>query len=137
MAANMVVLESEIRGPKSEVQSPNSKVRYCCLGTHEILCLGRLGLPERNELAYSALGLNFGPRRRAERVRAHRKLAGQLSATQDFDACAATVGQPRASQGRFIHARAVFETVQRLQIHRQIPGGMTGVVKTALGNAPD
>src|ERR1035438_2097469 len=116
MAANMVVLESETRGPKSEVQSPNCKVRYCCSGTHVLLCLGRLSLLDCNQLTCSALGLNFGPRCRTERMHAHREFPGQLSATQDLDAGTAAIREPRAPQGRFIHVRAVLETIQCLQI---------------------
>ena len=47
----------------------------------------------------------------------------------------AAIGQAGAAQGRFIHARAVIEAVEGLQVHRQIAGGMAGVVESALGNA--
>ena len=50
---------------------------------------------------------------------------------------AAAVRQPRAPQRRFVHARAVLEAVERLEVHRQVARGMAGVVKAALGDAPD
>src|SRR2546427_6294646 len=85
----------------------------------------------------STLGLNFGLRRGAEGVSAHREFARQIAVTKNFNSRGTPIGQAGAAQGRFVHPSAFVETIQRLKVHRQIPSRMAGVVKAALGNSPD
>ena len=140
MAANMVVLESEIRGPKSEVQSPNCKVRYCCSGTHEDLRPSGQARPSRASVTSS-----HAP-----------PLASILARAAALNACALTVSlrvssppprilmpapRPFASPAlRKAASSTRAPSSKRFSASRftgRYCDGMAGVVKSALGNAPD
>jgi hypothetical protein len=68
-------------------------------------------------------------------VGADRKLAGQLTFTEDFDKIDATVGQTDGRQRSRIHLRAVFKLVEVTEVDRMKDGGVADVVKPALGDA--
>src|ERR1035437_2890607 len=87
--------------------------------------------------AFPAFGFNFGFSRCAKGVSAHRELPGQFPCPKDLDACPTAVSQPRALQGRFVHPRAILETIERLEVHRQVARGMSRIVEPALGNTPN
>src|ERR1051325_10193546 len=90
-----------------------------------------------NELTDAALSFNLRTSGDAESVSAHGKLFGQFSIAQNFDAGSATVGQAGTFQHGLIHARALFEPIQCLEIHWQVPDSVARVVKTTLGNTAD
>src|SRR5438105_1427546 len=63
----------------------------------------------------------------------------QIAVPKNLDgiANAWSVGQTRGAQGRGVHPRTVFEAVQRRKIHGQVTGRVTGIVKSAFGDAPN
>ena len=62
---------------------------------------------------------------------------GQLSAAKNFDASRAAISETRALELCGVNSRAIFETIEQLQVHRQITNGVTGVIEAAFGNAAD
>ena len=62
-------------------------------------------------------------------------LPGQFSAAKNFDAGRAAVGKTSVLEGCGIDSRAIFKTIEHLQVHRQISNGMTGVIEAAFGDA--
>src|SRR5262249_27662369 len=56
---------------------------------------------------------------------------------QDLDSVPRTVGQSSPAQRCFVNARAILETVEGVEVHREISRGVPGVVKPTLGNAAD
>src|SRR3954462_2983013 len=45
------------------------------------------------------------------------------------------IRQTKRTQGHFVHARAVFKTVQRIEINHDVTRAVANVVETALGDA--
>ena len=62
---------------------------------------------------------------------------GQFSAAKNFDPGTAAIGETCAFERCGIDSRAIIETIEHLEVHRQITNSMAGVVETAFGNAAD
>src|SRR5205814_9593797 len=95
---------------------------------------GRLTLPGADDFADAARRFNFSTGRSAEGVDADGQLLLQLAVTEDFHAVRAPVRQAEVPHRGFIHARAVFEPVQRFNTHRDVTGRKSRIVEAALGD---
>ena len=62
---------------------------------------------------------------------------GQIAGAENFDFVAAAIGEAGGAEGGFVHAGAVVEGVEALDIDGDIGGAMADVVEAALGDAPD
>ena len=69
-------------------------------------------------------------------MRAHAQLSCQLTDTKNFNTIR-PIGQTRFAQRFGVNPCSVIESIQRGQIQRDICNRMTGIIKSALGNAPD
>src|ERR1051325_4733622 len=85
--------------------------------------------------ARAAGGFNLLSGRSAEFVRRDRQLLFQLAIAEDLDQLHRAVGQSRFANRLDINARSVVETVQRLQIDRNVSCRVPGIVEAALWNA--
>ena len=92
-----------------------------------------------DDFALSTFGLDLGTGGGAESMGADRQFSGKLAVTENLDSVANSraICQASRAQGICIHTRAVIETIERIKIYRQVTGGMAGIVKPALGDAPD
>src|ERR1051326_6120496 len=96
-----------------------------------------VGLFQANDFASAAFGLDLGASRGAESMSANGKFPGQLTSAEDFDTGSAAIGETCAVGSCCIHAGAIIETIERLQVDWQITNGVASVIEAALGNAPD
>ena len=83
----------------------------------------------------AAFGFDLRLGRGAECMGANGQLSCQFTVAENLDASALCHWPGQRCAERLIHARAVFELIQRFQIHRDVTRGMARVVETALGDA--
>src|SRR6266446_2819516 len=69
-------------------------------------------------------------------MRTDGQLASEFTIPKDFDSLDAAVSEPGSTQSHFIYAGSIFKTVQRLEIDRQVRGGMTCIVEAPFRDTP-
>jgi hypothetical protein len=123
---------SEIRRPKSQVGARNiGGVRMLRLG------LGSSGFGDADNFAGAAFGFDFGAGGSAEGMSTDGEFPSEFTATQNLDSRTAAISQASGTERGGIHARAVIELIERIEIDRQIANRMASIVKAAFGNAAD
>ena len=65
------------------------------------------------------------------------KLASQVAVTKDLDFFDRAIGKTGVTKSTFVHARAVIELIEGVEIDGDVAGGMASIVEAALGNAAD